>query len=132
MGVVSLMFSYYKATCGINVNTFPWKIIWCQAPKKVFFLSTAAWGKILINDNLLKGGFFLVGWFCMCQCNGKTVDHLLLHCDIAYVLWSEVFKLFGAQWMMPLVVSDLLFGCRNWFGKHRSTIRIFGILLHYV
>lgn len=115
-----------------NVNSFPRKIIWCQAPKRVFFLSTVAWGKIFINDNLLKRGFFLVGWFCMCQCNVKTMDHLLLHCDIAYVLWSEVFKLFGAQWMMPLVASDLLFGCRNWFGKHRSTIRIFGILLHYV
>ena len=84
-----------------------------KPPKRVFFVSTLAWGKILINDNLLKGGFFLVGWFCMCQCNGKTVDHLLLHCDIAYVLWSEVFKLFGAQWMMPLIVLDLLFGCRN-------------------
>lgn len=34
MGVVSLMFSYYKATCGINVNSFPWKIIWCQAPQE--------------------------------------------------------------------------------------------------
>lgn len=48
MGVVSLMFSCYKATCGINVILFPWKIIWCQAPKRVFFVLTAAWGKILL------------------------------------------------------------------------------------
>lgn len=32
-------------------------------------------------------------------------------------------------WVVPLVVEDLLFGWRNWFG---STIQKFGILLCYV
>ena len=27
----------------------------------------------------------------MCWCHGDIVDHLLLHCDAAYVLWSEIF-----------------------------------------
>ena len=54
----------------------------------------------------------------MCQCLGEMVDHLLLHCNVAYALWSKVFKMFEVQWVMPLNVADLLFGWRNWFGKH--------------
>ena len=36
-----------------------------------------------------------VDWCIMCRCNGETVDHLLLHCDKAYWLWSLVFRSFG-------------------------------------
>ena len=52
---------------------------------------TLAWGKILTNDILIKRGFLLDSWCCTCQCNDEMVDHLLLHCNDAYALWSEVF-----------------------------------------
>ena len=35
------------------------------------------------------------------------MNHLLLHCPIAYELWSMVWNPFGLQWVMPHGVSNL-------------------------
>ena len=60
-----------------------------QATKRVaFFVWTIAWGKILTCDYLMNRGITLVDWCSMCRCSDETVDHLLLHCDIAHVLWT--------------------------------------------
>ncbi len=92
-----------------------------KAPKRVsFFVWTAAWGQILTHDNLIKRGFSLVGWCCMCRCSGETVSHLLLHCDVAFGLWSRVFDVFGIQWVLPESVADLLFEWLNSLEKHSS------------
>jgi hypothetical protein len=82
------------------------------------FLRTAAWGKILTGENLFKRGYSLVGWCCMCRCDGETIDHLLLHCDVAYTLCCVVFRAFGINWVLSRRVTDLLFGWRNWFENH--------------
>ena len=50
------------------------------------------------------------------------MNHLLFHCKFAYALWSEVFLIFGIQWVMPKIVASLLFGWWNWPGKHSSNI----------
>ena len=50
------------------------------------------------------------------------MDHLLVHCKYAYVLWSEIFLMFGIQWVMSKIVTSLIFGWRNWLGKHSSNI----------
>ena len=63
-----------------------------------------------------------VDWCIMCRCNGETVDHLLLHCDKAYWLWSLVFRYFGISWVLLRSVADTLFGWWNWSGKHLSSI----------
>ena len=44
----------------------------------------------------------------MCKSSGETVNHLLLHCPIAWELWSMVLILFGTIWVMPWGVVDLL------------------------
>ena len=54
----------------------------------------------------------------MSRRSGETVNHLLLCSDVAWDLWSEVFYMFGIQWVMPSTVADLLFSWKNWFGKH--------------
>jgi hypothetical protein len=36
------------------------------------------------------------------------MDHLLLHCEVAYALWSAFFGRFGLSWVMLRRVSDLL------------------------
>jgi hypothetical protein len=46
----------------------------------------------------------------MCQKHGKSVDHLRLHCDVARVVWSSFYSLFGVKWVMPSSVLDLLSG----------------------
>ena len=80
---------YYKMIRGSTVVSFPWKSIWrAMAPRRVlFFVWTAAWGRYRTHDNLIKRGFTLVSWCCMCRCSGETCAHLLLHCDIASRLW---------------------------------------------
>ena len=52
----------------------------------------------------------------------KIVNHLLLHCEKAYQLWSLVFRSFGISWTLPKSVANTLFGWWNWFGKHSSSI----------
>lgn len=114
---------YYVKIQGTNALSFPWKSIWCvKAPRRVSLAWTTAWGKILTHDNLMKRGFSLVCWCCMCQCSEETVDRLLLHCDVAFALWSVVFGAFGTQWVSLEIVAAILFRWQNWFGKHSSDI----------
>ena len=56
----------------------------------------------------------------MCKRCGESVNHLLLHCPIAYELWPMVFCLFGIHWVMPYKVSELLASWQGKFGRHRN------------
>jgi hypothetical protein len=64
------------------------KSIWqSKVPLRVaFFAWSAALGKILTMDNLRKQNLIVVDWCCMCKKSGKTIDHLLLHCEVARAL----------------------------------------------
>ena len=88
----------------------------------LFYLWIAASVNIPTLDNLIQRGCSLVSWCFMCQCSGETVIHLLLQCDVAYILWTRVFRMFEIQWVMALTVPTLLFCWRNWFGKHSSNV----------
>ena len=50
----------------------------------------------------------------------ESVDHLLLHCPIAFELWSSVFCLFGIHWVMPHKVIELFKSWQGKFGRHRN------------
>jgi hypothetical protein len=50
----------------------------------------------------------VVNWCCMYKKGGESIDHLLLHCEVATELWSGLFQLFGVAWVMPCRVSELL------------------------
>ena len=82
--------SFYETLRGSPPMSFPWKAIWkVKAPRRVsFFIWTAALGKILTSDNLIKRGYSLLSWYCMCRRSGETVDHLLIHCSVAAELWN--------------------------------------------
>jgi hypothetical protein len=116
--------SFYCALQAPNRTKFPWKGIWgVKAPRRLsFFIWTAARGKILTYDNLMKRGHILAGWCCLCKNHWETGDHLLLHCEIASALWCFVLQSFGIQWVIPATVIDLLFGWYNWFGKLNSGV----------
>ena len=105
--------SFYYALIDRRGVRFPWKSIWRvkAPPRVVFFIWTAAWGRILTCDNLMQRGYTMAGWCCMCRCDGETMEHLLLHCSAAQRLWNFVFASFCVQWMLlPSRVVDLLFG----------------------
>jgi hypothetical protein len=70
----------------------PWKIIWkSKAPPRVaFFVWMAVLGKILLMDNLRKKNIIVTKWCCMCKKSGESIDHLLLHCEVALKVWNMV------------------------------------------
>ena len=85
-----------------------------------FFSWAASLGKILSTDNLWKRGIIELDWWCMCKRCGESMDHLLLHCPMAYKLWTMVFCLFGLQWVIPKSVINLFVACQGSFGRHRN------------
>jgi hypothetical protein len=111
--------TFYKALVCHEAAYFPWKGIWhVKVPKRVaFFVWTAALGKILTHDNLRRRGIVVVEWCVMCKKHGESVDHLFLHCDVARVVWSYFYRLFGVEWVMPSSVLDLLSGCGTLLGR---------------
>jgi hypothetical protein len=52
----------------------------------------------------------------------ETINHLLIHCDLAFGLWSFVFWKFGILWVLPGCVLDLFFGWYNGLGKLHSKV----------
>lgn len=46
-------------------------------------------------DNLGKQCITVVEWCCMCKRIGETVDHLLLHREVARALWDDLFNTVG-------------------------------------
>ena len=44
----------------------------------------------------------------LCENGEKSVDHLLIHCDVAHDLWHFVFSLFGVPWVLPSTLKDVL------------------------
>ena len=80
--------SYYQAIQGNPNLLFPWKGVWKpKIPKRVaFFLWTAAHNRILTLDNLMLTNRTLVNRCCMRCGDGKSIDHLLLHCPVTHFL----------------------------------------------
>ena len=60
--------SWYDALRAATPVAFPWRIIWrTKAARRVqFFVWTAAWNKILTCDNLIRRGYSIISWCCMC------------------------------------------------------------------
>jgi hypothetical protein len=106
--------SFYSALTQSATSQFPWRLVWkAKVPSRVaFFIWTASLGKILTTDNLRRRRVIILDWCCLCKADGKSVNHLLLHCPVACDLWNLVCSLFGVSWVMPRGVVDLLF-CWN-------------------
>ena len=62
----------------------------------------------------------MLDWCFMYKGSGELVDHLLLHCSIAYELSSMVFCLFGIHWFMAYKVSELLASWHGRFSRHQN------------
>jgi hypothetical protein len=53
----------------------------------------------------------------LCESDGESVDHLLLHCGAARALWNAFFDWFGLCWVMPYSVKEVL---ASWWSSGRS------------
>jgi hypothetical protein len=115
--------SFFCSLACSGSSRFPWKSVWrTQAPSRAaFFVWIVALGKILTLDNLRKLHVIMINICYMCKKIGESVDHLLLHCDVTYALWSSFFNRFGMSWVMTRRVIDLL-TCWWSFGRPRSAV----------
>ncbi|RVW58324.1 Regulator of telomere elongation helicase 1 [Vitis vinifera] len=108
--------SLYNSLDHSYAGPFPWNIIWspCVPTKVGFFAWEASWGKVLTQDQLKRRGWNLANRCFLCCAEEETINHILVHCSKARVLWDLLFSLFGVNWVLPLVVRDTLLG---WFAS---------------
>ncbi|RVW97682.1 putative ribonuclease H protein [Vitis vinifera] len=79
----------YNLVVNTVANNFPKNNIWVdKVPTKIlFFAWEATWGKVLMLDRLQKRGWHLPNRCFLCGCEEETVNHILIHCIVAKVLW---------------------------------------------
>ncbi|KAI8556591.1 hypothetical protein RHMOL_Rhmol05G0266100 [Rhododendron molle] len=59
----------------------------------------------------------------MCKRDAETVDYLLIHCPVAWELWSLVLSWFGIQWTVSKNVMEFLIARRGVrMGKRRKSL----------
>ena len=118
---------FYLSFYPPNLTFFPWRMVWqLKVPSRVAFFSwSTSLSKILTTNNLRKRCIIFLDWCYMCKRCGESMDHLLhhllLHCPIAFVLWSLVFCLFGIHLVMPHKVIELFKSWQGKFKRHRNT-----------
>ncbi|RVW20076.1 hypothetical protein CK203_114273 [Vitis vinifera] len=102
--------SLYKSLVHSCSVSFPSNIIWSPyVPTKVsFFDWKAYWEKVLTQDQLKRRGWILANKCCLCCVEEETINHILVHCSKAKILWDLVFFFFGVNWVLPLTVRDTL------------------------
>ena len=102
---------------------FPSRLIWNPwVPIKVdFFAWEDSWGKVLTLDQLKKRGRALANRCFFCGEGEETIDHLLLHCSKAKILWDLLLAIFGVIWVFPLFVKETLLSWQGSFvGKRHK------------
>ncbi|RVW89949.1 Transposon TX1 uncharacterized 149 kDa protein [Vitis vinifera] len=57
-----------------------------------------------------KEGWSLANRCFLCCDDEETINHILVHCPKARVLWNLVFTLFRVNWVLQLTVRDTLLG----------------------
>lgn len=54
-------------------------------------------GNILTSNQLKRRGSQLSGKCYLCKVKEETMDHILLHCSKAVMLWQLIYALLGVQ-----------------------------------
>ena len=113
---------YYFSLSLTSGIPFPWKPMWRSTiPHRVAFFSwNATLGKILTLDNLWNRGATIVDWCYMCKRSEESVNHLLLHCPLAFELRTMMWNLFGLLWVMSQSVTNLFSAWQGPFGKNQN------------
>jgi hypothetical protein len=106
--------STYKVICGLNVpevvvdqwHAFIFSAIWkCFAPSKVAgFVWQLLHGRVPTRSNLPIRRVILNGGDCSCVLCGEkleTVNHLFLYCEVAMLVWLEIFEWLQVSFGLP-------------------------------
>ena len=104
---------------------FPCRSIWnpIVPPKLGFFAWEASWGKALTLDQLKRRGIPLVNRCFLCEEKEETIDHLLIHCSKAKMLWDLLLAITDTNWVFPHTVRQYLLAWqRACVGKKRKRV----------
>ena len=104
---------------------FPYRLIWNPVvpPKIGVFSWEATWGKVLTLDQLKRRGMTLVNRCIMCEEDEENIDHLLIHCKSAKMLWNLFLSIFGTSRVFPQSVLHTLLAWQGAaVGKKRKRI----------
>ena len=115
----------YRKLMHFPPTDFPWHSIWnpIVPPKLGFFAWEASWGKVLTLDQLKRRGFTLVNRCFLCEEEEETIDHLLIHCSTAKMLWNLLLAIADYDWVFPLTVRQALLAWQNArVGKKRKSV----------
>ncbi|RVX03362.1 hypothetical protein CK203_019838 [Vitis vinifera] len=107
-GIFSVKSLYNTLDSGGAVP-FPWRIIWspCVPTKVGFFAWEASWGKVLTQDHLKRRGWSLANRCFLCCDDEETINHILIHCPKAKVLWNLMFTMFRVNWVFSSRLKTL-------------------------
>ncbi|KAL7229688.1 hypothetical protein ACSBR2_008238 [Camellia fascicularis] len=76
------------------------------------FLGSLAWkSRIKSSDFLQRIGVISedTSTLCvLCNCEGESLNHVMLWCPVVWRLWSNIFKWWGFQGVMPGSIKGLL------------------------
>jgi hypothetical protein len=98
--------------------------------ERPFFVWMVVHSKILTLDNLGRMGMVVVNRCWLCETEGESVDHLLLHCATSSVLWNAFFARFGLCWVMPRSVKESF--ASWWTGGHSRNAVVWKMVSHYI
>ena len=82
---------------------FPARVIWNSwvPPRVSFFAWEAMWKKVLTLDRIQRRGWPLTYRCYLCFSKAESINHILLHCELARSLWNLLFSLFGVPCFHP-------------------------------
>ena len=95
-----------------SLKPFLASVVWKAwvPPKAILFVWEATWGKVLTLDQLQTRGWSLANRCFLCHSHEESIDHILLHCGKAWVLWKLLFSLFGLYWVIHSTVRETPLG----------------------
>lgn len=102
--------SLYMELGGFRVRNFPLSSIWTQGiPSKVVFCMLNVYlDKVLTLNHLQTRGWSLANR-CILRLNEEqSVDHLVLHCDMAFMVWSFFLSHLHNAWSFPSIFFVIL------------------------
>ena len=78
---------------------------------------------MLTLDQLKRCGMTFANRCFMCEEEEETIDHLLIHCKLAKMLWDLILSIVGISWVFPHSVLHTLLAWQGVaVGKKRKKI----------
>ncbi|RVW86685.1 Nicalin [Vitis vinifera] len=100
-----------KGLCSVletgSTTPLPLKIVWNPwIPSKASFFTWRLVGKGFDFGSASRRGWTLANGCALCKVELETIDHILLHCDKARLLWQLVFSIFGVWWVIFETIGE--------------------------